>query len=163
MTDKMVFAMGAGLAGLGVILGAFGAHGLEPFLAELSDGPKRLENWKTATDYLFVHAVGLMLLGTFPQMCPKFRLIAAFFFVAGVLMFSFGLYGWVRLDQRWMVMIVPIGGLSFIAGWVTTIAAVWFHRESGPCNSPNGCVPGGCGGQGVGSCGGGVGPGGGHA
>lgn len=139
MTDKTLFAMGAGLTGLGVVLGAFGAHALEPLLVEMADGPKRLENWQTATLYLYVHAIALMLLGTFTRTCPKFRLIAALLFVTGILLFSFGLYGWVRLDQRWMVMVVPVGGLAFVAGWVTTVAAVWFHTDHSPCSQQGAC------------------------
>jgi uncharacterized membrane protein YgdD (TMEM256/DUF423 family) len=108
-------------------------------LAEMADGPKRMENWKTATDYLFVHAGALMLLATFSRICPKFRLLASLLFLLGILLFSFGLYAWVRLDQRWLVMVVPVGGLAFVAGWVMTIAAVLFHKDTGSCQTSSGC------------------------
>jgi len=47
------------MAALGVIMGAFGAHGLESQLSA-----DRLEIYKTAVDYHLYHALGLIVLGT---------------------------------------------------------------------------------------------------
>ena len=51
-------SLGAGLAGLSVMLGAFGAHSLKSLLTE-----KKLSTFHTATDYLGYHALGLIAIG----------------------------------------------------------------------------------------------------
>ncbi len=51
-------ALGSGLAGLSVMLGAFGAHSLKASLTE-----KKLTTFHTATDYLGYHSLGLMGIG----------------------------------------------------------------------------------------------------
>ena len=51
-------SLGAGLAGLSVLLGAFGAHSLKAQLTE-----KKLATFHTATDYLGYHALGLIAIG----------------------------------------------------------------------------------------------------
>ena len=45
---------------IAVALGAFGAHGLKGTVSL-----QQLEWWHTATLYLFVHALGLLLVGGF--------------------------------------------------------------------------------------------------
>ena len=51
-------ALGSGLAGLSVLLGAFGAHSLKARLTE-----KKLATFHTATEYLGYHALGLIVIG----------------------------------------------------------------------------------------------------
>ena len=51
-------SLGAVLAGLSVMLGAFGAHSLKAQLTE-----KKLATFHTATDYLGYHALGLIAIG----------------------------------------------------------------------------------------------------
>jgi len=55
-------SLGAGLAGLSVMLGAFGAHSLKARLTE-----KKLATFHTATDYLGYHALGLIAIGIRPR------------------------------------------------------------------------------------------------
>ena len=50
--------LGAALAGVGVALGAFGAHALRDALSE-----KQLDWWATAQHYQVWHALALLLLG----------------------------------------------------------------------------------------------------
>jgi len=50
------------LAGIGVVLGAWGAHGLEAYqLAHF--GTADPSSWKTAVLYQFVHALALLAIG----------------------------------------------------------------------------------------------------
>jgi uncharacterized membrane protein YgdD (TMEM256/DUF423 family) len=44
-------------------------------------------------------------------------------FVVGVVLFSGSLYAMTLTDQRWLGAITPLGGLSFIAGWLALGAA----------------------------------------
>ncbi|WP_108307838.1 DUF423 domain-containing protein [Metalysinibacillus jejuensis] len=51
--------IGATLAGIGVILGAFGAHALKDKFAE----PRYAAVWETAVQYQMYHALGLLIIG----------------------------------------------------------------------------------------------------
>jgi uncharacterized membrane protein YgdD (TMEM256/DUF423 family) len=95
---------------LAVGLGAFGAHGLKPLLTEHN----ALEIWETAVFYHFIHAVMLFVLAgrrPFPR-GPWFCLLA------GIVIFSGSLYLLGILNARWLGAVTPIGGVSFIIGWV---------------------------------------------
>ena len=98
--------LGALLAALGVILGAFGAHALKGRL-DAND----LAIFETAVRYHLIHAVAIVAIG------EKFRL-PAWALVVGITIFSGSLYLLVLTGQRWLGAITPIGGLSFIFGWI---------------------------------------------
>jgi uncharacterized membrane protein YgdD (TMEM256/DUF423 family) len=101
----------AGIVGaLGVALGAFGAHGLKQVVTD----PHLLDVWETGARYHLVHAAALLGVAAHPGR-PRW---AGWAFVLGVLVFSGSLYTMALTDQRWLGAITPIGGVSFIAGWV---------------------------------------------
>jgi uncharacterized membrane protein YgdD (TMEM256/DUF423 family) len=102
---------------IAVIFGAFGAHALK---AQLSISA--LENWKTAVNYQFVHALALLLLATLPA--NTFIRLSAWFFGIGILLFSGSLYllslsGILSINSGFIGPITPIGGLCFIIGWIS--------------------------------------------
>ena len=122
MNGNQWIVIGTSLAALAVILGAFGAHGLESWvhenIADREEQTKRLENWDTASRYMIYHALGLTLLGlAAPRIQPKFAFTSAAMFLVGVLLFSGCLYAWVLTGNKTLVMIVPVGGIGFILGW----------------------------------------------
>ena len=101
---------------IAVIFGAFGAHALK---AQLN--ANALENWKTAVNYQFVHALALLLLATLPT--NTFIRLAAWFFVFGIVCFSGSLYllslkEILPINTAFLGPITPLGGLFFIIGWV---------------------------------------------
>jgi uncharacterized membrane protein YgdD (TMEM256/DUF423 family) len=105
------FALGALVAALAVILGAFGAHALAGI------GAVRLAWWATATQYLFVAAFGLMFFGLYHRArltlaSPATALLLGAFFFSGSL-YALGLGG-----PRWLGAITPVGGVSLIVGFV---------------------------------------------
>ena len=116
--------LGCLLAGLAVGLGAFGAHGLDERLTAIHGEnsklvDQRLENWKTAAAYQMYHSLGLILVGILTLLRPsKFAGIAGFLFLTGICLFSGLLYALVLLEKPFLGAIVPLGGLSFIAGWI---------------------------------------------
>ncbi len=116
--------LGCLLAGLAVGLGAFGAHGLGERLEEihgedLDTVNKRIENWKTAAAYQMYHSLGIILVGMITLLRPsKFAKIAGFLFLTGICLFSGLLYALVILEKPFLGAIVPLGGLSFIGGWL---------------------------------------------
>ena len=111
----MFWRIGAALGALGVLLGAFGAHGLESRVAD----PAQLAWWETAARYHLVHAVALLGVAAHPAK-PR---AAGWLFVAGIAIFSGSLYTMGLTGIRWLGAITPIGGLCFIAGWIALAAA----------------------------------------
>ena len=97
------------LAGLGVIIGAFGAHGLRHLLT-----PDKLAVFETGVRYHMYHALALLIVGL--QARPRSNL-AAGLFVAGIVLFSGSLYAYSITAIPAFAMVTPLGGLCFIAGW----------------------------------------------
>ncbi|WP_437921970.1 DUF423 domain-containing protein [Sphingobacterium sp. LRF_L2] len=113
-----------------VILGAFGAHGLE---GKISD--YHLGTWKTANQYHFYHTLALLFLSTFSRAKNASIRVSYFCFVLGIVLFSGSLYllsvrSLIGLDDfRLLGPITPIGGLFFIIGWVGLFIAALRNRS----------------------------------
>ena len=104
----------AALAGfLAVLLGAFGAHGLESIL----ERNNRVETWHTAALYHIVHAA--VLLGLAYR--APLRIGPFIAFLCGMVFFSGSLYIYAITNLRWLVAITPVGGVSLLAGWAWLI------------------------------------------
>ena len=106
---------------LAVALGAFGAHALQDQLT-----PKELEWWQTAQQYQVWHALGLVLIGLLDRGGRALR-ASAWLFCCGTVVFSGTLYAMALGGPTWLGAITPIGGVSFIAGW---LALAWFAKRS---------------------------------
>lgn len=105
---RVLAMISCGVAALGVILGAFGAHGLEEHLLAVD----RLDTWETAAHYHLLHALAALLAATLGQR------LACQLFLGGILVFSGSLYLLCLLPAHtWLGMITPLGGLLFLAGW----------------------------------------------
>ncbi|MEM1125160.1 MAG: DUF423 domain-containing protein [Bacteroidota bacterium] len=112
-TSRTMLALGAILAGLAVVAGAFGAHGLEGRVT-----PVRLDAFKTAAQYQMYHALALLGIGLLTQRLTHRALTwASWCFVGGVVVFSGSLYVLVLTDTAWLGAITPLGGTAMIAGW----------------------------------------------
>jgi len=106
----------AGITGcLAVIIGAFGAHGLEEILSE-----DMLEIYETGVKYHFYHALALMALSLAPTTIwtQQSTVWAARMFILGILIFSGSLYTLAITEIRWLGAITPLGGVAMIAGWI---------------------------------------------
>lgn len=97
---------------IAVALGAFGAHGLK----NLVDG-QQLAWWHTATLYLFIHALGLLLVGILLRLNYTTQ-ATAWLLQLGVIVFAGSLYAMTLGAPRWFGAITPIGGVLMIAGWL---------------------------------------------
>lgn len=110
----------AALSGfIAVALGAFAAHGLEGRL-----GPKELGWMDTGLRYQMFHAlalVGVALLSR--DMHGSALQVAGWGFTVGTLIFCGLLYAMALGAPRFLGAIVPLGGLSFLAGW---LALGWY-------------------------------------
>ena len=95
---------------LGVALGAFGAHALKESIT-----PELLSAYNTGVQYHLIHAVVLFALSLYGSK-DLFR--SAWFILFGILLFSFSLYLYSITGIKWLAMITPFGGLSFLIGWI---------------------------------------------
>ena len=113
--DKIILMAGSVSGALSVMIGAFGAHALKALL----EANQRSETFETAVKYQFYHSLALVLTGILAQKTESPHLnMAAYSFVAGILIFSGSLYILSLTGIRWLGAITPIGGVAFIAGWI---------------------------------------------
>ena len=129
MNYRRIMLVAAVLGSLAVILGAFGAHGLESSIKEwglnAEDEAKRLHNWEVAVRYHMYHALAMLAAGLIAMKNPgKLLSSSAWCFTTGVLLFSGCLYAWVLSGNKTAVMVVPLGGVFLIAGWVLLAGAI---------------------------------------
>lgn len=123
---NLFFGLGSIFAGLAVILGAFGAHGLADKLT-----PDRLANFETAARYQMYHSLALLAvaltLAYFPAGTKSLQ-IGGWLFVAGILLFSGSLYILSITGIRWLGAVTPFGGVAFALGWLMLVLAAWQAR-----------------------------------
>jgi uncharacterized membrane protein YgdD (TMEM256/DUF423 family) len=123
---KTFFVIGAVMAGLGVALGAFGAHGLKAALA-----PDMLANFETGVRYQMYHALALLAVAWAAAQWQKPLLVTGgWLMVIGVVIFSGSLYLLSVTGLRWLGAVTPIGGVALIAGWGCLVVAVLRTRSS---------------------------------
>jgi uncharacterized membrane protein YgdD (TMEM256/DUF423 family) len=119
--DKLFFVLGAISTGIGVALGAFGAHGLRARLAV-----DMLQTFETGVRYHMYHALALFVVVfaiTRWQQSVGWSVAAGWLFVVGLFLFSGSLYLLAITGVRWLGAITPLGGVAFIAGWVCLVVA----------------------------------------
>ena len=124
----IVFA--AGISGaLAVLLGSFGAHGLDTFLTDRGLAPelvlKRVDQFDVAVRYHLIHTVALLALASLTIGREVHRLWIARGFVIGLILFSGSLYALVLTNTPVLGAITPFGGLSWIASW---LIVAWMAR-----------------------------------
>ena len=124
MQRKLLVITGI-LGALAVALGAFGAHELKPYLNITS-----YETFQLAVQYQFIHV--LALFGIFILLTShssKWLVRSSYLFLLGILFFSGSLY---LIACRDLIQIIPIrilgpltpiGGISFILGWICLLLA----------------------------------------
>ncbi len=104
-----------------VLLGAFAAHGLKKILSTNS-----IITFETGVRYQFYHAFALIIAALlFKQINAQKIKWAAIFFTAGIFLFSGSLYLLALMPQYPFIgAITPLGGISFIVGWIMLLLAV---------------------------------------
>ena len=115
---------GAVLMLLGVVLGAFGAHALQQALTS-----RQLASYQTGVLYQQLHSLALILVGIVALVTPATRWLprAAVLFGAGIFFFSGSIYAMTLGAPRWLGMVAPVGGVSFMLAWL----AVALHARKG--------------------------------
>lgn len=111
---KNILTIGFVLAAISVIIGAFGAHGLNEILVQNN----RLETFETGVKYLFYHTFGIIILGLVYKPGLEKIKVVFYLFLAGIIIFSGSLFILSISNITMFGAITPIGGVCFIAGWI---------------------------------------------
>ncbi len=109
-------AVGALLAALAVVAGAFGAHALGARL-----DARALALWETAARYLMYGGLGLALVGTWARQAAAgggALRAAAWCLLAGAVLFSGTVCGLALGGPRWLGAVTPLGGTLLILGFL---------------------------------------------
>lgn len=104
---------------LTIALGAFGAHALK---GRLDEAARAI--FETAVRYQAYHALGLFAVAWVSSRHPSKAVEAAgWCFLAGIFWFSGSLYALSLTGIRKFGALTPIGGLLFLAGWLSLALA----------------------------------------
>ena len=129
--SRLLILLASLLGGLGVALGAFGAHGLKNLVE-----PRLLEVFNTAVQYQLLHALALLAVALWLRLDSAQEVAvrstlkrAAWAWLIGVLLFSGSLYAYILTytlaGMRFFAFITPLGGVFFILGWALLFWAAW--------------------------------------
>lgn len=116
--NKTIFFTGIIFGVLAIVLGAFGAHGLEKLLPE-----DALDTFETGVRYQMYHALLLLILSGISQVNEKGKKAVFYFITIGVILFSFSIYllainSLTSFDFKIIAILTPIGGILLIFGWI---------------------------------------------
>lgn len=122
--NKTLLITGAILGILGIILGAFAAHGLE----KLVDADA-IKSFETGVRYQLYHAFFLLILGSSSIVSFKTKKIIFYLVLFGVLFFSGSIYGLATnslssFNFKTIALITPIGGLLLIVAWIVMLIGI---------------------------------------
>ena len=120
--DRVFIKLGSLMAFVAVLLGAFGAHLLRGRLTGL-----RLEDYQIGVHYQMFHALGLILIGLCVERLGDSKNVrtAGWLLFGGIVCFSGSLYAFALTGNKMFGALAPIGGLSFMVGWLLLTAAAW--------------------------------------
>jgi uncharacterized membrane protein YgdD (TMEM256/DUF423 family) len=111
---RIAWTIGSISALLGVAAGAFGAHALKARI-----DPDMLLVYETAVRYQLIHAIALLAVGLAAVLRPARRWsIPIGLFAVGTVLFSGSLYALALTGIRWFGAVTPLGGVSFLLGWL---------------------------------------------
>lgn len=111
---KKFLFVGAVSMALAVLFGAFGAHALKTRLSL-----EMMAVYKTAVEYQFYHALGLLFVGLIGfHIESKWLNWSGNLLIAGIVLFSGSLCVLSITEIKILGAITPIGGISFVVGWI---------------------------------------------
>jgi len=128
--NKQIILTASFFGFVAVVLGAFGAHGLEGKISDYHIG-----TWKTANQYHFFHTLALLFLSTFSRAKNASIRLSFAMFALGIVLFSGSLYllsvrslvgleGW-----TWLGPVTPLGGVCFMVAWIGLFVAAVRNRS----------------------------------
>ncbi len=120
MNRKLLIA-GAFFGTIGIIIGAFAAHGLKPLLSAES-----MTTFETGVKYQMYSALFLLLLAGLPIASEKVKKACFYLTTVGILFFSGSIYflatnSMTSFDFRVIALITPLGGTLLISAWIVLL------------------------------------------
>lgn len=102
---------------LGIVIGAFGTHGLKPLLS-----PDSFVSMETGIKYQIYHSLLLLILGVIISIGIKLSKWIFYLFISGVILFSGSIYllatnSLTSIDFTTIALATPLGGSLLIIGW----------------------------------------------
>ncbi|MEC0232415.1 DUF423 domain-containing protein [Paenibacillus alba] len=113
---KIFLLLGSLNAFLSVALGAFGAHALKAKLT-----PDKLDVYQTGVHYHMIHAIALILIAVLSDKLTNSSALvnaSGWAIFIGIILFSGSLYALSLTGLKIFGPITPLGGVSFLVGWV---------------------------------------------
>lgn len=125
--DRKIVLLACVTGGLGVVLGAFAAHGLRPLLSVSA-----FESFNTGIRYQMYHSFLLFFIGLTSELKSSQKSILFKLILTGVLVFSGSIYLLATNDLtsfnfKVIGFITPVGGLFLIASWL--LLFVYFFKK----------------------------------
>ena len=122
MSARLLIQLAAVFGGLGVAIGAFGAHALRPML----EASQRFDTFETAVRYQLYHALALLSIGVLWAMRPELRSLGTTggLWLGGIVLFSGSLYLLCFTGVTKLGAVAPVGGLLLLGGWLSLFLAV---------------------------------------
>ena len=119
-THRIYARLGFLLCALSVLLGAFGTHVLREMIGEAE-----MNTFETGVRYQMIHALAIVVFALMHRKFDEKKLdLAMALFLGGIVIFSGSLYLlatrniWGDDSYKIIGAITPLGGISFISGWL---------------------------------------------
>lgn len=117
MGRKVIF-IAAIIGAIGIMLGAFGAHGLKKVVTEA-----QVATFEIGVRYQMYHALFLLFIGICGIFSDKAKKIVMYLVLFGILFFCGSIYlltfkDMITIDLRVVGPITPVGGVLFIVAWL---------------------------------------------
>lgn len=125
---RTLIGVAAFLMAIATGLGAYASHGLDSVL-----DAEALSSFKTAVDYQFIHALGLIAVAIYGERHAdaKLLVLAGLLLTLGIVLFSGGVYASSLGGPGWISSLAPTGGIGLIAGWLVVAIAMWQKPKTG--------------------------------
>lgn len=116
--NRKLFLSATIIGVIGIILGAFAAHGLKPRISVES-----MLTFETGVRYQMYSAFFLFVVGLIPVLSEKTKNICFYLTIAGTVFFSGSIYllatnALTAFDFKVLGPLTPIGGTLMIAAWI---------------------------------------------
>ena len=115
--NKQIAIVSVLLIALGIILGAFGAHGLKQVVS-----PEKVASFEVGVRYQIYHGIALLILSLNASKIEGTLKVFLAFILGGILFFSGSIYllalnDLLGADLSFLGPLTPVGGVLMIAGW----------------------------------------------
>lgn len=116
--EKKFYVIGALLLASGIILGAFGAHGLEGKIL-----PENIDSYEVGVRFQMYHGLAFLILGTIVRRVDFSMKSVLGLLLVGTVLFSVSIYflsiqSMLGMSLKFLGPITPLGGSLMIVGWV---------------------------------------------